>query len=110
MMEVLARRLHQSRDALQEMAFNDVTGRVAALLLRLADKDASVVDGYSHQDLACMVGCLRESLTETLARFKHSGAVAIGRRRIEIVDRPQLERVVTQRAARPNDEPPAPAR
>ena len=46
-----------------------------------------------------MVGCLRESLTVTLDRFKESGAVAIGRKRIEITDRSQLESVVSQRAA-----------
>ena len=81
-----------------EMAFNDVTGRVAALLLRLADVETGVVEGYSHRDLAAMVGCLRESLTTVLDRFKGSGALEIGRRRIEIIDRSQLERVVSQRS------------
>ena len=85
--EVLARRLQQTRDGLQEMAFNDVTGRVAGLLLRLSGEDANAVEGYSHQDLAAMVGCLRESVT-----------VAIGRKRIEITDRGQLENAVAQRA------------
>ena len=97
-MEVLARRLQQARDALEEMAFSDVTGRVAGLLLRLAGPDANTVEGYSHQDLASMVGCLRESLTVTLDRFKQSGAVGVGRKRIEITDRAQLEWVVRQRS------------
>ena len=35
--EVLARRLQESRNALEEMVFNDVTGRVAGLLMRLVD-------------------------------------------------------------------------
>ena len=96
--DVLGRRLQQARDALEEMGFNDVTGRVAGLLLRLADRDTNVVEGYSHQELACMVGCLRESLTVTLDRFKGTEAVAIGRRRIELTDRAQLEQVVSQRS------------
>ena len=98
LIEVLARRLQEARDGLQEMAFNDVTGRVAGLLLRLDRQGTNVVEGYSHQELAAMVGCLRESLTVTLDRFKRSGALAVGRRRIEITDRAQLERVVSQRA------------
>ena len=98
--EGLARRLQQTRDALEQMAFNDVAGRVAGLLLRLAD-DKDVVEGYSHQELSAMIGCLRESLTVVLDRFKESGALSIGRRRVDILDRSQLDRVVQQRASIP---------
>ena len=96
--EVLARRLQESRNALEEMVFNDVTGRVAGLLIRLDEPGCGVVEGYSHQDLASMVGCLRESLTGALDGFKRSGALEIGRKRIDIVDRAQLEQVVAQRS------------
>ena len=94
---MLACRLKDSVDALQVMAFGDLTGRVAALLLWLADSESGVVKGYSHQDLGLMVGCLRESITVVVDRFKRNQAVAVGRRRIEITDRPYLERVVDQR-------------
>ena len=96
--EVLASRLMQARESLEEMAFNDVTGRVAGLLLLLADEDTGLIEGYSHQDLGSMVGCLRESLTLALDRFKRNGAVAIGRKRIEITDRPLLQWIVSQRS------------
>lgn len=96
--EVLAQRLEETRNFLQEVAFTDVTGRVASLLLRLADKETGVIEGYSHLDLASMVGCLRESFTETLGRFKRSQALIVGRKRIEIIDRSQLERTVIQRS------------
>ncbi len=42
--------------------------------------------------------CLRESLTGALDGFKRTGALEIGRKRIEIIDRAQLEQVVTQRS------------
>ena len=103
--EVLVRRLQQTRVSLQEMIFNHVTGRVASLLLHLSDRDTNVIKGYSHQDLAAMVGCLRESFTTVVNRFKNSKAMATGRKRIEITDRAQLERVVDQRSGTP-----APAR
>ncbi len=69
------------------------------MLLRLADEETNLVEGYAHQDLASMVGCLRESVTVALDRFKQSDAISIGRKRIEITDRAQLERVVSQRSA-----------
>ena len=98
--EVLAQRLQQTRDALEQMAFSDVTGRIAGLLLRLSD-DRDVVTGYSHQELSAMIGCLRESLTVVLDRFKESGALSIGRKRVVILDRSQLDRVLQQRACTP---------
>lgn len=97
LIDVLARRLQQARDGLQEMVFNDVTGRVAGLLVRLADEETGVVEGYSHQDLAAMVGCLRESFTAVLDRFRETSAVEIGRKRIVIVDRTQLDKAISQR-------------
>ena len=96
--EALANRLQETTEALQEMAFSDVMGRVGALLLRLADEQTDVVEGYSHQDLAAMVACLRESMTVTLDRLKRTGAVEIGRKRVEIRDRSKLLRLVMQRS------------
>ena len=97
LIDVLARRLQEARDGLQEMVFNDVTGRVAGLLMRLADEETGVVAGYSHQDLAEMVGCLRESFTAVLDRFRKTDAVEIGRKRIVISDMAQLEHAINQR-------------
>jgi CRP/FNR family cyclic AMP-dependent transcriptional regulator len=96
--DVLARRLQKARESLQEMAFNDVTGRVAGLLLLLDPEGVGFVEGYSHQELADMVGCLRESLTATLDCFKRTGAVTIGRKRVDIRDRSRLQRIVVHRS------------
>ena len=72
------------------MSFKDVTGRVVVLLLVLDPEGVEFVEGYSHQELADMVGCLPESLTTTLDRFKRSAAVTVGRRRVDIRDRSRL--------------------
>ena len=96
--EVVTRRLEQTRVLLQEIAFNDLAGKVAGLLLQLADEKTNVIDGYSHEDLAARVACLRESFTAVLDRFKRGDAVATGRKRIKITDRSQLEGIVNQRS------------
>ena len=98
---VMAENLHRARRSLRELAFNDVTGRIADLLLELAGPDTRLIEGYSHEDLASLIGCLRESLTATLDNFKRAEVLAIGRKRIEILDRAHLERVVSQRSAEP---------
>ena len=100
--EALTHRLEEMRDLLQEIAFNDLTGKVAGLLLQLAGEDTNVIDGYSHEDLAARVGCLRESFTAVLDRFKRSGAVTTGRKRIKVTDRAQIEGIINQRSGNAN--------
>ncbi len=99
--EALTRRLEETRELLQEIAFNDLTGKVAGLLLQLAAEDTNIIDGYSHEDLAARVGCLRESFTAVLDRFKRSGAVTTGRKRIKVTDRAQIEGIINQRSGAP---------
>jgi len=60
--------------------------------------ESKTVEGYSHLELADMVGSLRESLTATLDRFKHSSPVTVGRKRVVIRDRSRLQRIVLQRS------------
>ncbi len=98
--EALTHRLEETRALLQEIAFNDLTGKVAGLLLQLAGGDSNI-DGYSHEDLAARVGCLRESFTAVLDRFKRSGAVTTGRKRIKVTDRAQIEGIINQRSGTP---------
>ena len=99
--EALTRRLEETRELLQEIAFNDLTGKVAGLLLQLAAEDTNIIDGYSHEDLAARVGCLRESFTAVLDRFKRSGAVTTGRKSIKVTDRAQIEGIINQRSGAP---------
>ena len=46
----------------------------------------SVVEGYTHQDLAEMLGTCRETATQTLNEFKAMGLIETGCRRVEIKD------------------------
>ncbi len=93
--EVLAYRLEQTRRMLESVVFGDVLGRVAELLLQMADEETQVIEGYCHRELASMVGCLRETFTEALTRFKRTGGVEVGRKWIRIIDRDQLQWVST---------------
>ena len=51
--------------------------------------------GYTHQDLAEMIGTYRETTTQTLNDFKNQGWINIERKRIDILDHTSLE-VLTQ--------------
>lgn len=96
LMQLLSERLMASESRLEELAFKSITGRLAALLLRLHDEQGETIKGYTHQDLADMIGTYRETATQTLNEFKSSGLIEIGRKRIGLVDIVGLKEMVGQ--------------
>lgn len=87
LLRCLSRRLLDSQLALEELAFKPVPARLASLLLRLWEEGGrGPVTGLSHQDLAEMVGALRETATEVLNHFKAAGLVEIHRMRVGLLD------------------------
>lgn len=92
-MQAMARRLTDAETQLEEIAFMSVPSRLANLLLKLTDQETitSIIKGYTHQDLAEMLGTYRETTTQTLNQFKSSGWIEIGRKHIEILDRDALQ-------------------
>ena len=92
-MEVMARRLQDAESKLEDMAFKSIPSRLASLLIKLSDSNSNngTVMGYTHQDLAEMIGTYRETTTQTLNDFKNQGWINIERKRIDILDHASLE-------------------
>ena len=95
LMQLLSGRLLESEARLEELAFKSITGRLAALLLRLSQDQGSIIKGYTHQDFADMIGTYRETATQTLNEFKAAGSIEIGRKRINIVDASGLQDIMS---------------
>jgi CRP-like cAMP-binding protein len=91
-LNVIGRRLHEQRTVLADVVFKSVPGRVAALLLRLAEEAHSeTIVGFSQQDLAERAGVARETMTQTLNEFASMGAVELHRMTVSLHDREALE-------------------
>ncbi|MDP9365238.1 MAG: Crp/Fnr family transcriptional regulator [Chloroflexota bacterium] len=86
----LAGRLQQREAELEALAFRGLSSRLAALLLREAGADGTVA-GYTHQELAERLGTYRETVSQTLGRFRSEGLVAVEPRRIRLLDPAGLE-------------------
>lgn len=95
-LDIVGRRLVEAGARLEDITFKSIPGRLASLLLRLSPNGGGRVQGYTHQDLAEMIGTYRETATQTLNQFKSKGMVDIGRKRIEIRDREGLRRLAEQ--------------
>lgn len=93
LLQGLSRRLRTTNDAFQDIAFFDVTGRVARRLADLAQAHGTPEDGgvvidipVSQESLANMVGATRESVNKSLAGLTRRGLVARKGRRYLIPD------------------------
>ena len=93
-LDITGKRLREAEERLENMAFKGIPARLASILLRLADEQASdSISGLTHQDLAESVGTYRETATQVLNDLKSEGLIEIGRKRITILDRNRLSQV-----------------
>jgi CRP/FNR family cyclic AMP-dependent transcriptional regulator len=84
--EAIGKRLTEAEARLEEATFKSIPARLASLLLRLSEESGPVVEGYTHQELAEMLGTYRETTTQALNEFKSQGLIEIGRKRIALKD------------------------
>ena len=90
----LSRRLRRVDEKVGSLVLLDVNGRVAQLLLDLADeeKDGSrITRRLTHHTIAQMIGSSRETVSRTMRELVDKGLIHVSRRDIEIRDRPALE-------------------
>ena len=90
----LSRRLRRVDEKVGSLVLLDVNGRVAQLLLELADEEkdgARITRRLTHHTIAQMIGSSRETVSRTMRELVDKGLIHVSRRDIEIRDRPRLE-------------------
>ena len=102
--EQLALRLRDTSQRLGDLAFLDVAGRVAHILLNLCSKRGAeshprgVIVKISRQELARNAGCSREMAGRVLKRLEEDGMVQVEGRSITIIGRGKTQRLLLFRA------------
>ncbi|MFQ5703956.1 MAG: Crp/Fnr family transcriptional regulator [Gemmatimonadales bacterium] len=91
----LSRRLRSADDKIGGLVLLDVPGRVARLLIQLADEGDGVVISrrVTHHTLGQMIGSSRETVSRTIKDLATKGLIAVTQATIEIQDRKGLERM-----------------
>jgi CRP/FNR family transcriptional regulator len=99
LLQALALRLRRTNEAMADLVFSDVPGRVAKTLLELAEKfgtpegDATRVrHDLTQEELAQLVGASRETVNKALSEFASRGWLRIEGRSVLLLDQPRLER------------------
>ena len=95
----LARRLRRTNEAMADLVFSDVPGRVAKALLDLASRfgveaedGLRVTHDLTQEELAQLVGASRETVNKALADFASRGFLRLEARAVVILDIERLTR------------------
>ena len=90
----IAGELRRLTTHVEELHFLDITGRLAARLVRLANEGGAPTDQggirlrstLTQADLAAMVGCTRQSVNKLLGQFTDEGLLRLEREGIVVTD------------------------
>jgi CRP/FNR family transcriptional regulator len=95
----LAQRLRRTNEAMADLVFTDVPGRVAKALLDLSGKFGVPEDGatrvrhdLTQEELAQLVGASRETVNKALSEFAHRGWLQLDGRSVLLLDPDRLSR------------------
>jgi len=88
LLRTLSRRLRHADDQIGSLVLLDVFGRVARLLLDLAEKssDGTMIRRVRHATLAQMIGSSRETVSRTLRELAERGLIEVSPRGIRVAD------------------------
>lgn len=93
LLQALARRLRRTNEAMADLVFSDVPGRVAKALMELGEKFGTltpngllVTHDLTQEELAQLVGASRETVNKALADFSQRGWITLESRQVLILD------------------------
>lgn len=99
LLRTMAQRLRKTTDALSDLVFSDVPGRVAKAILDMAERfgvqhpqGILVPHDLTQEELAQLVGASRETVNKALADFASRGWVRLEGRSVVILDLERLAR------------------
>jgi CRP-like cAMP-binding protein len=100
LLRALAQRLRRTNEAMADLVFSDVPGRVAKALLDLShrfgtpqvDGSVLVTHDLTQEELAQLVGASRETVNKALADFQNRGWLRLEQRSVVLVDLERLDR------------------
>lgn len=85
-------RLRRTHSRIEGLVCRNVAERLAHLLFELSQSEESreVLATLTHQEMANLIGCTRETVSNTLSRFRNQGLIRGNGRAATIVDEKEL--------------------
>jgi len=99
LLQALAQRLRRTNEAMADLVFTDVPGRVSKALLDLGEKFGTpdgdtvrVTHDLTQEELAQLVGASRETVNKALSDFANRGWIRLEGRTVVLLDADRLAR------------------
>ncbi len=97
-LKTMSTRLRKANREIEALSFNNVLGRIAQILLDLAERYGKKTDEgvqinmtLSHKELAEMAGTAREVISRVISRFKRMGCISFSENKLTVIDREKLK-------------------
>ncbi len=97
LLRALAQRLRKTNEAMSDLVFSDVPGRVAKAIIDLGERfgvpsgdGLQVTHDMTQEELAQLVGASRETVNKALADFAHRGWIRLESRSVTIYEPERL--------------------
>jgi CRP/FNR family transcriptional regulator, dissimilatory nitrate respiration regulator len=91
MLSVLAQRLHEFSDLIEDLSLRTVDSRLAKYLLSLSENSPDKAVIYIHKKtLAAVLGTIPETLSRTFKKLSESGLIQVEGNRIHLLNRDAL--------------------
>ena len=99
--KLIGLRLRRIQSRIEDLVFRDVPARLAHLLLELGKSDGAqeprgirIKAKLTHQEMANLIGCSRETVSATLGQFRDEGLLQLDGRTLTILDPKGLSRLL----------------
>ncbi len=93
-------RLRKIQSRVEDLVFRDVPARLAHLLVELSKSDGAVEPQgvrlkarLTHQEMANLIGCSRETVSTTLGQFRAEGLIHVEGRTMTVLKPDALSRL-----------------
>lgn len=89
-----ARRLLQTQRYVETLISRPVAWRLAQLLIQLGarvGKETVVTLSLTHEEISFVIGCSRQTVTETLGRWRDEGSIRYEKKRVVIHDTDEFQ-------------------
>ncbi|MGE5701071.1 MAG: Crp/Fnr family transcriptional regulator [Clostridia bacterium] len=101
LVESLMDRLRKANEQIEDLTFLDARSRIIKNLLNLAEEhgvtqdDGRLIDlKLTHQQIADMVGTVRETVTKVLLELQDKALISVDKKKILLKDLPALESLI----------------
>jgi CRP/FNR family cyclic AMP-dependent transcriptional regulator len=96
-------RLRKANEQIQDLTFLNARDRILKILLRLSKEHGTLLPSgemqinlrLTHQQIADMVGAVRETASKILLELQEEGIIKVDQKKIMLKDPPSLERKIT---------------